>query len=328
MTSPACDYYQCHVDWSYGETVAVNWLNPPEGNVSVSLASNIGGATYPITDSYPAISQHGYCDAGYGVGVVVPGIECGRIEFEVPGGWVSAVNYTIVVQSLEDGSSVGYTDNVNIVAAAAGVTAPSGKSVELLTVDGGVTSTNTNGATTFTGKVPADTAVTGQAAKTSSSANVVATTTSAAVKSTSSAASAAASAASVVSASPKSKSKSAPTTSQSKSLKTSTTTSQATTTQAQAAVAVAASSLSSSSGSVSKVTSSGTDASSASSSKAASSATTTKTKASKSATTSATSATTTASSTGNATTASSGASVMARSALALVAVAVGAVALL
>lgn len=65
----------------------MNWLGPPGGNVAVSLMSNIGGPTYVITNSIAGTSQEGYCDAGYGLGVVAPGHECGRVQFVVPSGW-------------------------------------------------------------------------------------------------------------------------------------------------------------------------------------------------------------------------------------------------
>lgn len=40
-----------------------------------------------ITNSIAGTSQEGYCDSGYGLGVVAPGHECGRVEFVVPDGW-------------------------------------------------------------------------------------------------------------------------------------------------------------------------------------------------------------------------------------------------
>lgn len=62
-------------------------LQPPAGNVSIVLMSSTGGASYNIAASYPAISQAGYCDSGAGVGTVIPGKTCGRIEFVVPSDW-------------------------------------------------------------------------------------------------------------------------------------------------------------------------------------------------------------------------------------------------
>lgn len=73
--------------WPVGSQVAVNWINPIRGNVTVMLESNIGGPTYVIAPSVPAISQEGYCDSGAGVGVVQPGHECGMVQFVVPDGW-------------------------------------------------------------------------------------------------------------------------------------------------------------------------------------------------------------------------------------------------
>ncbi|ORY86019.1 hypothetical protein BCR35DRAFT_351574 [Leucosporidium creatinivorum] len=157
ITEPACGYYQCFVDWTQGESVAVNWLGPPAGDVSVQLISTNGGPTYDVVDSIAGISQEGYCDSGAGLGVVTPGVECGRIEFNVPGGWQVRDNYTIAVQSLSDPSLIGYTDNINIIKSSG---SGSGTAVSLLTI-AAPTSTNYNGATSFTGKIPDPTAVTG-----------------------------------------------------------------------------------------------------------------------------------------------------------------------
>ncbi|GAA5881615.1 hypothetical protein JCM16303_005510 [Sporobolomyces ruberrimus] len=165
ITEPACGFYRCTVTWNIGEQVAVNWLGPPGGNVAVSLMSNIGGPTYPITNSIAGTSQEGYCDAGYGTGVAAPGHECGRIEFVVPSGWEKMDNYTIVVQSLDNPDEIGYTDMITI--AGGSNNAPSGNSVSLVTIPA-PTSTN-YGASQKPGiSIPSPTAVTGQ--PTSSSA--------------------------------------------------------------------------------------------------------------------------------------------------------------
>ncbi|GAA5838164.1 hypothetical protein JCM3766R1_001844 [Sporobolomyces carnicolor] len=162
ITEPACGYYRCTVTWHIGEQVAVNWLGPPGGNVAVSLMSNIGGPTYPITNSIAGTSQEGYCDAGYGVGVVAPGHECGRVEFVVPAGWQKMDNYTIVVQSLDQPDEIGYTDMITIADANSSVSnAPSGSSVSLLTI-AAPTSTNSGASQKATISVPSPTAVTGQ----------------------------------------------------------------------------------------------------------------------------------------------------------------------
>ncbi|KAI5481138.1 Proteophosphoglycan ppg4 [Pseudohyphozyma bogoriensis] len=156
-----------------GESVYVNWIGPTPGNVSVQLASNIGGPTYDIVDSYPSISQSGYCDAGAGYGVVVPGTPCGAVEFVVPAGWTRMTNYTIVVTSLTDTTVIGYTDNINITApntTLGAATAPAGTAVSLLAI-AAPTSTAAAGATSYTGTTPVPTAITG--AVTSQAANTV-----------------------------------------------------------------------------------------------------------------------------------------------------------
>nr|CRX79107.1 hypothetical protein ls5930a1_00133 [Leucosporidium scottii] len=167
LTEPACGYYQCFVDWTQGEDVAVNWLGPPAGSVSVMLISTNGGPTYDIVDSIAGISQEGYCDSGGGLGVVQPGVECGRIEFTVPGGWQPRDNYTIAVQSLSDPSLIGYTDNINIVKRS---NVGTGTAVSLHTI-AGPTSTNWNAAASFTGKIPEPTAVTVTSSKSKASSS-------------------------------------------------------------------------------------------------------------------------------------------------------------
>ncbi|GAA5932134.1 hypothetical protein JCM10213_006765 [Rhodosporidiobolus nylandii] len=172
VTEPACGFYQCSVTWPVGSPVAVNWLGPPPGNVSVSLASNVGGPTYLIVDSIAATSQEGYCDSGYGLGVVAPGHECGRVEFVVPEGWQKMDNYTIVVQSLSDQSLAGYTDRITIAAENSTLTVPnppSGTEARLLTI-AAPTATNAGASTSYDGQIPAPTAVTGDAAAASSTA--------------------------------------------------------------------------------------------------------------------------------------------------------------
>ncbi|KAK4330509.1 Proteophosphoglycan ppg4, partial [Rhodotorula toruloides] len=170
LASPASSTRSCTVTWPIGSKVDVNWLGPPPGNVSVSLASNIGGPTYVIAPNVPATSQEGYCDAGYGLGVVAPGHECGRVEFVVPDGWKQMTNYTIVVQSLSDSSLAGYTDMINITApnASSPSAIPSGTVASLVTIPA-PTSTNVGASVAYTGKIPAPTAVTGAPSSSASS---------------------------------------------------------------------------------------------------------------------------------------------------------------
>ncbi|GAA5909603.1 hypothetical protein JCM5296_002367 [Sporobolomyces johnsonii] len=180
VTEPACGFYRCIVTWNIGEPVAVNWLGPPPGNVSVALASNIGGPTYTIAASVPAISQEGYCDAGFGLGVVAPGNECGRVEFVVPDGWKQMNNYTIVVTSLSDSSLAGYTDMITIAAQNSSNSVsdiPSGTDVSLVTIPA-PTSTDLGASTSWTGSIPAPTAVTGGAASSTASSAAAASTAS------------------------------------------------------------------------------------------------------------------------------------------------------
>lgn len=83
---------QCEVEWQQGTKVYVNWINPPPGSVSISLASNTGGAVYPISSNTLATDPTNQCDSGKGHGVAVPGVPCGGVQFIVPGGWVPAAN--------------------------------------------------------------------------------------------------------------------------------------------------------------------------------------------------------------------------------------------
>ncbi|GAA5989811.1 hypothetical protein JCM10908_002330 [Rhodotorula pacifica] len=166
VTEPACGFYRCTVTWPVGSQVAVNWINPIEGNVSVSLQSNIGGPTYMIAPTIPAISQEGYCDSGAGVGVLQPGHECGRVEFIIPEGWERMDNYTIVVMSLEDSNTVGYTDSITIAnvnsSSPSNVPSsevPTGTAASVLTIPA-PTSTNLGASIPYNGNLPAPTAVT------------------------------------------------------------------------------------------------------------------------------------------------------------------------
>ncbi|GAA5846685.1 hypothetical protein JCM9279_003410 [Rhodotorula babjevae] len=173
VTEPACGYYRCVVNWPIGSHVAVNWLGPPAGDVSVSLVSNIGGPTYTILASTPGTSQVGYCDSGYGKGVLAPGHECGRVEFVVPEDWKQMDNYTIAVQSLSDGSLAGYTDAITISpynasspSAVASSDIPRGTSASIVAIPA-PTSTNFDASTKYTGKVPSPTAGAGSPASSS-----------------------------------------------------------------------------------------------------------------------------------------------------------------
>ncbi|SCV73022.1 BQ2448_6947 [Microbotryum intermedium] len=160
LNAPFLGLPQCLVTWRKGATVAVNWLGPPPGNVSIELVPVKTGTTYTIVSSYPSISQEGYCDGGYGLGVVTYGVECGRVEFKVPSGWSEVGNYSIAVTSLRDDSLVGYTDLIRIVAANSSTSddAPDGTSVSLLTIPS-PTSTNIAASTSFDGTIPSPTAI-------------------------------------------------------------------------------------------------------------------------------------------------------------------------
>ncbi|GAA5904483.1 hypothetical protein JCM8208_004205 [Rhodotorula glutinis] len=189
VTEPACGFYRCVVTWPIGSHVAVNWLGPPAGDVSVSLVSNVGGPTYTILASTPGTSQEGYCDSGYGKGVLAPGHECGRVEFVVPDDWQQMENYTIAVQSLSDGSLAGYTDAITIApynasspSAVASADIPSGTSASIVAIPA-PTSTNYDASTKYTGKVPSPTAGAGSPSSSSSpasSSSVAASSTSSA----------------------------------------------------------------------------------------------------------------------------------------------------
>ncbi|GAA5870564.1 hypothetical protein JCM3774_003709 [Rhodotorula dairenensis] len=176
VTEPACGFFRCTVTWPVGAQVAVNWINPIEGNVSVSLQSNIGGPTYMIAPSIPAISQEGYCDSGAGVGVVQPGHECGMVQFVVPEAWERMDNYTIVVMSLADSNTIGYTDSITIANANSSSSAreiPTGTVASVLTIPA-PTSTDLGASTPYYGSLPKPTAVTRAVSSSASSASATA----------------------------------------------------------------------------------------------------------------------------------------------------------
>lgn len=56
---------------TWGDTIPVNWLNAPQGNVSIDLVKNPGGDLAYHIATVPGTSEPGYCDAGFGLGTVV-----------------------------------------------------------------------------------------------------------------------------------------------------------------------------------------------------------------------------------------------------------------
>lgn len=174
--------FKCSVSWPHGLNTYVNWIRSPVGgNVSITLTSNTNGTNYVVDPSVPAISQRGYCDAGSGLGVVIPGRvrsslpgdrkwmltmgvkTCGRVSFVVPPFWQPG-NYTIAVQSLSKSEVAGYTDFVIISAASnsslssAAAALGSGTTVALQTIPG-PTGTDTADAVDYSGpSLPAPTA--------------------------------------------------------------------------------------------------------------------------------------------------------------------------
>ena len=70
-----------------GSSLTANWLNPPSGDVALDLMSDAGSTLAHHIATVPGTSQNGYCDSGYGIGVVVDGKTCGRFSFIVPSGW-------------------------------------------------------------------------------------------------------------------------------------------------------------------------------------------------------------------------------------------------
>ncbi|KAE8243710.1 hypothetical protein A4X13_0g6983 [Tilletia indica] len=100
LNAPACDFYQCSVNYTTGDLVAVNWLNAPKnGNVQIALMTdNSEKLAYNITTAPPTIPTN-FCDSDNGLGVPVKGRTCGRAEFKMPS-FVETGNYTVRVTSL------------------------------------------------------------------------------------------------------------------------------------------------------------------------------------------------------------------------------------
>ncbi|CAD6884206.1 unnamed protein product [Tilletia controversa] len=100
INAPACDYYQCSVKYSTGDLVTVNWLNAPEnGDVQVALMTgNNEKVAYNITTAPPTLPTN-FCDSDSGLGVLVSGRTCGRVEFNMPS-YVETGNYSFRITSL------------------------------------------------------------------------------------------------------------------------------------------------------------------------------------------------------------------------------------
>ncbi|KDN47956.1 hypothetical protein K437DRAFT_267728 [Tilletiaria anomala UBC 951] len=113
LNSPACDFYQCSVNVTWGDTMVANWLNAPAGDVIIDLMTNASSAVAYNVATVPGTSQKGYCDAGFGIGVDVEGTTCGRFEWIIPSTW-AAGNYTLRAMSKDQPDIQSYTDVILI----------------------------------------------------------------------------------------------------------------------------------------------------------------------------------------------------------------------
>ncbi|GAA95193.1 uncharacterized protein L969DRAFT_42705 [Mixia osmundae IAM 14324] len=114
ITEPACGFFECHVAYYEGSNYLVNWLNPPSGNVVISLNNqNDTTQSFVIAASTPATTSD--CNAGSGYGVPVSGVACGAFAFTVPSAWpVTGPLYSISVVSQSDATVAGYTDRIEV----------------------------------------------------------------------------------------------------------------------------------------------------------------------------------------------------------------------
>ncbi|PWN39855.1 hypothetical protein IE81DRAFT_326118 [Ceraceosorus guamensis] len=112
LNAPACDFYQCSVNLSVGGNLAVNWLNPPAGDVNIDLMGNASSYVAHHVATVASNSEGDRCDAGAGVGQQNNGVKCGRYEFIIPNGWEG--NYTVRASLVQDPSVESYTDVVLI----------------------------------------------------------------------------------------------------------------------------------------------------------------------------------------------------------------------
>ena len=51
LTSPACTFYKCSVDWPLGSQQTVQWLNPTSGNVTILLNAVNHNNSYVLVNS-------------------------------------------------------------------------------------------------------------------------------------------------------------------------------------------------------------------------------------------------------------------------------------
>ncbi|PWZ02970.1 hypothetical protein BCV70DRAFT_9113 [Testicularia cyperi] len=113
LNEPSCDFYQCTIYWQPGSQVAVNWVNPPSGDVHIDLMTNNNADVAYSVATAPAVSTT--CDAGAGFGQAgTNGATCGGFVFTVPSSW-AAGNYTALrATSIQNPDLQSYTDKIYI----------------------------------------------------------------------------------------------------------------------------------------------------------------------------------------------------------------------
>ncbi|PLW18071.1 hypothetical protein PCANC_04711 [Puccinia coronata f. sp. avenae] len=106
VTSPSCASYKCEVTIHHGDTLNVNWLNAPSGDVKLVLASETDSKSYTIKDRIAGTQSDCYHgDNGHR--------PCGQYNKTIPKDWAYG-KYSVQVISLSTPDKIGYTDIVTI----------------------------------------------------------------------------------------------------------------------------------------------------------------------------------------------------------------------
>ncbi|KAH9814575.1 secreted protein [Melampsora americana] len=106
ITEPACDSYQCEIQKNTGEKLKINWLNPPSGNVMITLEGTNNGPTFTIAKSVPGSSSGCY----KGENGQRP---CGQFTYTLSNK-IRPGKYSVAVHSIDHPDKVGYTDIIKI----------------------------------------------------------------------------------------------------------------------------------------------------------------------------------------------------------------------
>ncbi|CAD6887117.1 unnamed protein product [Tilletia controversa] len=108
VSSPVCATAPCQITWNRGQSVVIEWLDAPLGDVSISLepTSDSGLGSYAISKSVSGKNLKDKCKKKKGT------TSCGRYVWHVPNN-IAEGRYTVRIRSKKD-KSVAFADTVVI----------------------------------------------------------------------------------------------------------------------------------------------------------------------------------------------------------------------